>query len=71
MSNTAAIATMFELAAILLIIWGLCHENKFVRFEDKLAKIIANVIIRHRRKHRLHKLSKSRTNSFPDSKVVA
>ncbi|MCI6400592.1 MAG: hypothetical protein MR815_01965 [Oscillospiraceae bacterium] len=43
--------TIAEVAVVAFLIWGFLHEDKFIRFEDRLARIVAVNIrrIRHRR----------------------
>lgn len=43
--------TIAEVAVVAFLIWGFLHEDKFIRFEDRLARIIAVNIrrMRHRR----------------------
>ena len=36
MSIGDIIRSILELAAIVFVVWGLFHEDKFVRFEEKL-----------------------------------
>lgn len=38
MSTSFAIRTIIELAAILFIIYGVLHEQKFIDFEDKIIR---------------------------------
>ena len=38
MSTAFAIRTIIELAAILFIIYGVLHEQKFIDFEDKIIR---------------------------------
>lgn len=43
--------TIAEVAVVAFLIWGFLHEDKFIRFEDRLARIVTVNIrrIRHRR----------------------
>lgn len=38
MSTALAIRTIIELAAILFVIYGVLHEQKFIDFEDKIIR---------------------------------
>lgn len=38
MSTAFAIRTIIELAAILFVIYGVLHEQKFIDFEDKIIR---------------------------------
>ena len=37
-----AIRTIFELCAVIFLIWGFCNEEKFVAFERKIYKMWKN-----------------------------
>jgi hypothetical protein len=51
MSVFFAVQTIIEIVAVLLLIWGFANEEKFVAFEDKLARAIA-INIRNRRRRK-------------------
>lgn len=38
MSTAFAIRTIIELAAILFVVYGVLHEQKFIDFEDKIIR---------------------------------
>ena len=50
MSAFLAIQTVLDLAVVVLLIWGFLNEDKFIAFEDKLARAIAINIRNHRRR---------------------
>lgn len=50
MSVSFAVQTTIEIIAVLLLIWGFIHEEKFIAFEDKFARAIAIHIRNHRRR---------------------
>ncbi len=51
MSVFFAVQTTIEIIVVLLIIWGFINEEKFVAFEDKLARAIG-IHIRNRRRRK-------------------
>lgn len=40
MTTAFAIQTVVEILAVLFVVYGLLHEDKFVAFEERLVKII-------------------------------
>lgn len=48
--------TIAEVAVVAFLIWGFLHEDKFIRFENRLARIVA-VNIRRARRRLLRKQS--------------
>ncbi len=70
MTAIFTVKTTIELIAILLIIWGFLHEDKFIAFEDKLFRAIGiNIRNRRRRKaaekRRRLRLQEQRMNPRP------
>lgn len=56
MSTAFAIRTIIELAAILFVIYGVLHEQKFIDFEDKIIKKIKRYVRkRHSDKNKIEK----------------
>ena len=53
MTTAFAIRTLIEIAAVLFVIFGVFHEQKFIDFEDKIIRA-AKIYIRKRQtaKHR-------------------
>ncbi len=47
MSAGFAVQSIFEITAVLLLIWGFINEKKFIAFENKLARAIAINILNH------------------------
>lgn len=47
--------TIAEVAVVAFLIWGFLHEDKFIRFEDRLARIVAVNIRRMKRRRMLKK----------------
>lgn len=47
--------TIAEVAVVAFLIWGFLHEDKFIRFEDRLARI---VVVNYRRIKRRRMLKK-------------
>ncbi len=45
--------TIAEVAVVAFLIWGFFHEDKFIRFEDRLARIVAGNIRRLQRRRAL------------------
>lgn len=51
MTTAFAIRTLIEIAAVLFVIFGVLHEQKFIDFEDKVIRFIAKrIYIRKRKK---------------------
>ena len=44
MTTAFAIRTIIEIAAVLFVIFGVLHEQKFIDFEDKVIRMIAKRI---------------------------
>lgn len=47
--------TIAEVAVVAFLIWGFWHEDKFIRFEDRLARIVVGNIRRMKRRRALKK----------------
>ena len=47
--------TIAEVAVVAFLIWGFWHEDKFIRFEDRLARIVVVNIRRMKRRRALKK----------------
>ena len=47
--------TIAEVALVAFLIWGFWHEDKFIRFEDRLARIVVVNIRRMKRRRALKK----------------
>lgn len=45
-----AIQTVFEIAAVVLIIYGFCREDKLIAFEDRLKTKIRKEVKHHEEK---------------------
>lgn len=58
--------TIAEVAVVAFLIWGFLHEDKFIRFENRLARIVA-VNIRRARRRRLLR----RQSAFPAAPAKA
>ena len=51
MTTAFAIRTIIEIAAVLFVIFGVLHEQKFIDFEDNVIRMIAKrIYIRKRKK---------------------
>ena len=51
MTTAFAIRTIIEIGAVLFVIFGVLHEQKFIDFEDKVIRMIAKrIYIRKRKK---------------------
>lgn len=50
MTTAFAIRTLIEIAAVLFVIFGVLHEQKFIDFEDKVIRFIAKRIYLRKRK---------------------
>lgn len=50
MTTVFAIRTLIEIAAVLFVIFGVLHEQKFIDFEDKVIRFIAKRIYLRKRK---------------------
>ncbi|NMP36922.1 MAG: hypothetical protein GX051_02180 [Clostridiales bacterium] len=59
MSTAFAIRTVLEIAAVMLVIFGLFNEEKLVRFEHRIKLII---VVNYRRYKRARMLEKQRRN---------
>lgn len=47
--------TIAEIAVVAFLIWGFLHEDKFIRFEDRLARMVVVNIRRMKRRRMLKK----------------
>lgn len=50
MTTAFAIQTVLEIFAVLFVVYGLLHEDKFVAFEERLVKIIKKRIYLYKRR---------------------
>ena len=51
MTAAFAIRTLFEIAAVIFVVYGVLHEQTFIAFEDKIIRMIAKrIYIRKRKK---------------------
>lgn len=50
MTTALAIRTILEIAAVIFVIFGVLHEQKFIDFEDKVIRLIAKKIYLRKRK---------------------
>jgi hypothetical protein len=50
MTTAFAIRTLIEIVAVLFVIFGVLHEQKFIDFEDKVIRFIAKRIYLRKRK---------------------
>ena len=50
MTTAFAIRTLIEIAAVLFVIFGVLHEQKFIDFENKVIRFIAKRIYLRKRK---------------------
>ncbi len=55
MTTAFAIQTTIEFLAILFVIYGLINEDKFIAFEEKVAKLIKRKIYLYKRRKALEK----------------
>ena len=55
MTTAFAIQTTLEFLAIIFVIYGLIHEDKFIAFEAKLAKFIKRKIYLYKRRKAIEK----------------
>ena len=44
MTTALAIRTILEIAAVIFVIFGVLHEQKFIDFEEKVIRLIAKKI---------------------------
>jgi hypothetical protein len=42
MSTVHTWQTIFEIGMAIFLIWGVCHEDKFIRFEKRIKKFFIN-----------------------------
>lgn len=54
MTAAFALRTMIEFAVVLLLIYGLFHEKKLIRLEDRILRFIARRVRRAHENKRLH-----------------
>lgn len=50
MTTAFAVKTIFEIIAILLVVYGIMHEKKLIKLENMLIRFIARKIYLHRRR---------------------
>ncbi len=55
MTGTMLFTTVFEIAAVMLIIIGLLNEKKLIAFEDKLGSLIGKALRKYIRRHYIKK----------------
>lgn len=55
MTTAFAIRTLIEIAAVLFVIFGVLHEQKFIDFEDKIIRFVAKRIYLRKRKKAIAK----------------
>lgn len=55
MTTAFAIQTVIEILAVLFVVYGLLHEDKFVAIEERVLKIIKKQIYLHKRRKALEK----------------
>ncbi|MBQ8783338.1 MAG: hypothetical protein IJZ57_06155 [Clostridia bacterium] len=59
MTGTMLALTIFEFAAVVLIIVGLLNEKKLIAFEDRLGTTIGTAIGKRLRRHYIKKKAKT------------
>lgn len=59
MSIGYGLLTALEIGVIMLIVWGFYNEDKLIRFEDKLAWLVASYIRKHRKNKYMKKHKKA------------
>ncbi len=60
MTGTMLATTIFEFAAVILIIVGLLNEKKLIAFEDKLGFAIGKFLRKHIRRYYIKKQAKQK-----------
>lgn len=55
MTTAFAIRTIIEIAAILFVVYGVLHEQKFIDFETKVIRFVARLIYIRKRKKAIAK----------------
>lgn len=55
MTTALAIRTVLEIVAVLFVIYGVLHEDKFIAFEDKVIRMVAKKIYLHKRRKAIAK----------------
>lgn len=55
MSTAFIFTTVFEISAVLLLVWGYMHEDKVIEFEDKFAWLVAAYIRKVKKQKALKK----------------
>jgi hypothetical protein len=60
MTGTMLLTTIFEFAAVILIIIGLLNEKKLISFEDKLGFAIGKMLRKHIRRYYIKKKAKQK-----------
>lgn len=63
MSSAFIISTFFEIAAVLLLVWGYFNEDKLIDFEDKFAWLVAAYIRKTRKKKAMKKHIKASSSN--------
>lgn len=63
--------TIAEVAVVAFLIWGFLHEDKFIRFEDRLARIVAVNIRRIKRRRMLKKQGAAPANRMQPAQAHA
>lgn len=70
MTTAFAIKTIFEIAAVLLLVFGILHEDKLIIFEENVSRIIKRKIRMHRRRKAMEK-KRAQQNRNPQRKSEA
>lgn len=65
MTTAFAIQTVVEILAVLFVVYGLLHEDKFVAFEERLVKVIKKRIYLHKRRKAIQKKRQQGSVSNP------
>lgn len=55
MTTAFAIQTVLEILAVLFVVYGLLHEDKFVAFEEKIIRIIKKQVYMYKRRKALER----------------
>lgn len=55
MTTAFAIQTVLEILAVLFVVYGLLHEDKFAAFEEKIIRIIKKRVYMYKRRKALER----------------
>lgn len=66
MTTAFAIQTVLEIIAVLFVVYGLLHEDKFVAFEEQVVKFIRKKIYLHKRRKALERKRQQRVSRSAD-----